>query len=126
MELTDRRILVAGGAGFIGSHLVEYLRERGSTVVAADDLSNGSRDRLPETVAVRRVDLSDEWGATQAVDSEQDLIAHLAAWKDANDDDPERQFRENTTITQNLLAAARAAGVTNRRDRRDCFRGIMC
>jgi len=46
MNLTSQKILVAGGAGFIGSHLVEYLIERGLTVVVLDNFRNGSSANL--------------------------------------------------------------------------------
>jgi len=46
MNLTSQKILVVGGAGFIGSHLVEYLIEGGRTVVVLDNFRNGSRANL--------------------------------------------------------------------------------
>ena len=46
MNLTSQKILVTGGAGFIGSHLVESLIERGLTVVVLDNFRNGSRANL--------------------------------------------------------------------------------
>lgn len=107
------RVLVTGGAGFIGSHLVDRLHQRGAEVLVADDCSNGDSDRLPEGVTVEPLDLTDPANVDQVVDSSLDRIFHLAARKDPNDDDPKGQFRENTTMTHELLAAARAAGVTD-------------
>src|ERR1043166_5865838 len=51
MKLTDQTILVTGGAGFIGSHLVEALIERGFSVVVLDNLRNGSRANLAKVSA---------------------------------------------------------------------------
>ncbi|MDH5689338.1 MAG: GDP-mannose 4,6-dehydratase, partial [Candidatus Bathyarchaeota archaeon] len=45
-EVVGRRVLVTGGAGFIGSHLVDVLMERGALVTVLDDLSNGSLENL--------------------------------------------------------------------------------
>ena len=44
IQLIDKRILITGGAGFIGSNLSEYLLEKGCDVVCLDNLATGSRD----------------------------------------------------------------------------------
>ena len=112
MQLRERKILVTGGGGFVGSHLVERLVADGNEVVVADDLSNGSRSRLPDAVEFVRADLTEPETAASLVDPSFDAIFHLAARKDPNDDDPRGQFEANTTMTHALLAAAKAAGVT--------------
>ncbi|MFI4881659.1 MAG: NAD-dependent epimerase/dehydratase family protein [Phycisphaerales bacterium JB064] len=77
-----RRVLVTGGAGFIGSHLVERLLDRGDDVVVVDDLSTGLRTNLPEShahLAFVHADLRD-WlngGASDA--GAFDQIYHMAA-----------------------------------------------
>jgi nucleoside-diphosphate-sugar epimerase len=48
MDLAGRRVVVTGSAGFIGSHVVDVLVERGADVVAIDDLSAGDRANLAE------------------------------------------------------------------------------
>ncbi len=77
------RILVTGGAGFIGSHLVERLLERGDTVHVIDDLSTGSLDNLK---AVRRhpelhvnVDTVLNWPMMHETVARCDQVVHLAA-----------------------------------------------
>lgn len=53
------RILVTGGAGFIGSHVVEECLVAGYEVAVLDDLSSGRRENLPEGVALYQVDVAD-------------------------------------------------------------------
>ncbi|HEX2242829.1 MAG TPA: NAD-dependent epimerase/dehydratase family protein, partial [Gammaproteobacteria bacterium] len=53
------RTLVTGGAGFIGSHLVDRLIEEGHDVVVVDNLSSGRRDRIPADVVLHAVDVTD-------------------------------------------------------------------
>ena len=112
MELTSSRVLVTGGAGFVGSHLVEKLLARENEVVVADDLSNGYRDRVDDRADLVDVDLTSTTAVRSVVDDRFDAIFHLAARKNPNDDDPRGQFRANTTMTHELLEAARTAGVT--------------
>jgi nucleoside-diphosphate-sugar epimerase len=74
-----RHVLVTGGASFIGSHLVEALRERGAAVRVADDFSSGRREHLAGLeVELLEGDLLDQSVARRAVDS-IDVIFHLAA-----------------------------------------------
>ena len=46
MDIADRHVLVTGGAGFVGSHLVDRLLDDGATVTVVDNLSSGSRKRV--------------------------------------------------------------------------------
>lgn len=111
MDLTDKRILVTGGAGFIGSHLSEHLLSEGNHVIVADNLSNGRETWLPDEVELVEVDLTDPRAVNEVIDNNIDLIFHLAARKDPNDDNPRGQFEENTAMTYNLLEACRTSGV---------------
>ena len=80
-SLSDRRVLVTGGAGFIGSFLVERLVEADANVVVADDFSRGSLeniDHLQEQIELRPVDLTTAEGAQRAVAGVEDVF-HLAA-----------------------------------------------
>jgi UDP-glucose 4-epimerase len=110
MELTDRRMLVTGGAGFVGSHLAERLLEADNDVVVADDLSTGHRGWVPDDATLVEMDLTDPSGVEEAVTG-VDTVFHLAARTDANDDDPRGQFAENTGMTHQLLERCRTEGV---------------
>lgn len=56
------RVLVTGGAGFIGSHIVEDLLARGLEVAVLDNLATGKRENVPKGVPFFRVDLRDKEG----------------------------------------------------------------
>jgi UDP-glucose 4-epimerase len=73
-------VLVTGGAGFIGSHVVDLLRESGHAVAVLDDLSTGSRDNLPADVPLHVADIRDA-AAVDAVLSRvrPDAVCHQAA-----------------------------------------------
>src|ERR671924_159947 len=74
------RILVTGGAGFIGSHLVERLKASGAEIEVLDDLSRGSRAWVPQEVPLRRVDIRDAASVERVVRSfRPTAVAHLAA-----------------------------------------------
>ena len=111
MDLTDATVLVTGGAGLIGSHLAERLAAD-NEVVAVDDLSKGSRDRVPDGVEFRQTDLTDPEATAQVVTEDVDIVFHLGAITDTNFDDDRVLFERNTAMTHNVLEAARAAGVS--------------
>ncbi|MFC5365790.1 NAD-dependent epimerase/dehydratase family protein [Salinirubrum litoreum] len=112
MKLSDRRILVTGGAGLIGSHLAGALAED-NHVVAVDDLSKGERDRVPEGVEFARADLLDADDVAEVVTEDLDVVFHLAAYTDTNFDDDRVLFEENTEMTYNLLQRMEDVGVSN-------------
>jgi nucleoside-diphosphate-sugar epimerase len=83
MNWSGKKVLVTGGASFIGSHLVDALLERGAWVRVADDLSSGKREhlqhRLPDgTIDFVNGDLRDLGVAQKAVEG-MDIVFHLAA-----------------------------------------------
>lgn len=108
MDLTGKRILVTGGAGFIGSHLAEHLQSTGNQVIVVDDLSNGHERWVPDGVELIDVDLTNSETVGEVMENTIDLVFHLAARKDPNDDDRRGQFKDNTTMTYNLLEACRS------------------
>lgn len=74
------RVLVTGGAGFIGSHVVDALLEAGHECVALDDLSSGSRDNLPADVPLFETDIRDAAGVAKAFDEfRPQWVCHQAA-----------------------------------------------
>jgi UDP-glucose 4-epimerase len=107
------RVLVTGGAGFIGSHLTDALVARGDEVVVADDLSSGRATRLDPGVVLQKVSVTDP-GALAAVvaGSGAELVCHLAAQIDvrASVDCPADDAQVNVVGTVNVLEAARRAG----------------
>ena len=74
------RVLVTGGAGFIGSHIVGELLSRGDEVVVLDDLSSGSRNNLPDDVQLYHVDIRDRDAVARVFDEVRpELVSHQAA-----------------------------------------------
>jgi UDP-glucose 4-epimerase len=72
------RALVTGGAGFIGSHLVDRLVREGAAVRVLDDLSTGRADNLDTGVRLVEGDVADEDAVRDAVEG-VDVVFHLAA-----------------------------------------------
>jgi nucleoside-diphosphate-sugar epimerase len=106
--------LVTGGAGFIGSHMVEALRKRGDRVRVVDSLITGHRRNLAHIDAVEFVegDLADAAVARRAVDGVE-YVLHQAAIPSVprSVEDPITSNRANIDATLSLLVAARDAGV---------------
>jgi len=106
--------LVTGGAGFIGSHLVEELVRRGQTVRVADNLSTGKRRNLEHIRGVELLegDLADMPFAARAVQG-MDYVLHQAAIPSVprSVKDPISSNRANVDGTLNVLIAARDSGV---------------
>jgi UDP-glucose 4-epimerase len=73
-----RRVLVTGGAGFVGSHLLRLLQAQGDELTVLDNLSVGRRESLPAGVVLREADVCDA-EAVEAAMQGQDVCIHLAA-----------------------------------------------
>ncbi|EMA60994.1 NAD-dependent epimerase/dehydratase [Halorubrum distributum JCM 13561] len=111
MNLADSRVLVTGGAGLVGSHLAAALLDRGATVRVADDLSKGTRDRVPDGAEFVEADVTDSDDVARAVTEDLDAVFHFAAYTDTNYDDDRVLFEENTEMTYNVLERMREVGV---------------
>ena len=103
-------ILVAGGAGFIGSHLVEYLLERGHNVTVLDNFSTGQRQYLTtlNNLEIIEGDIGDFETVRLALENVT-VIFHLAALASVplSIQQPQTHFRSNILGTFNLFEAAR-------------------
>ena len=111
----ERAILVTGGAGYIGSHVVRQLGERGETIVVLDNLSTG----FAESVLYGELIVGDT-GDTALVsrllqDHDIETVMHFAAHTIVPESvsDPLKYYGNNTCSTRNLLAACQQAGVAH-------------
>ncbi len=106
-------VLVAGGAGFVGSHLVDRLLARGDTVVVADDLSTGALENVPDACRFVRGDVTDAVLVRDLADAGPfDAVLHLAspASPPAYLARPIATLDVGSTGTRLLLELARAQG----------------
>jgi UDP-glucose-4-epimerase GalE len=108
------RVLVTGGAGYIGSHAVRTLVEARHAVVVLDDLSAGHPQAIPAGVPLVRASTLDAAAVLQALRHYQiDAVLHFAAWLDvgASVHDPLGYYRNNVIGSLTLLGAMIEAGV---------------
>lgn len=108
------RAFVTGGAGFIGSHLVEALLARGAAVAALDDLSTGRRTHLPPEAVFFEGDITDQQAVLDAMASFRPThVFHLAAQASVkvSVDRPVRDAEVNILGGLYVLEAARRVGV---------------
>jgi UDP-glucose 4-epimerase len=106
------RAIVTGGAGFIGSHVVDALVERAAEVHVVDNLATGSRENLSVTAELHELDIRDEALERLAAQLRPDVIFHLAAQADVGTsvERPTFDAEVNVVGTVRVLEAARAAG----------------
>ena len=112
------KALVTGGAGFIGSNLVDALLERGDEVTVLDDLATGKRENLEQALSngatLEEIDIRDAEAVADVVgQTRPDVIFHLAAQIDVRKSvaEPANDARINVEGTINVLRAAQAHGV---------------
>nr|WP_068929158.1 NAD-dependent epimerase/dehydratase family protein [Planobispora rosea] len=111
------RVLVTGGAGFIGSTLVDRLLQDGHEVIAVDDLSSGNRDNLTSAArsprfALHELDIRDPALISLAAEWRPEVVCHLAAQISVRKSvaDPVHDARLNVEGTASVLTAAQSGG----------------
>ena len=107
------KILVMGGAGYIGSHTLKHLKEHGYDVLAADNLSTGHKEAVLDSKLVI-ADLLDLDSLKELFSSYQiDAVIHFAAFSLVGESvtDPAKYYRNNVVGTLNLLDTMREVGV---------------
>ena len=104
---TSMRAVVTGGAGFVGSHLVDALVARGDEVTVIDNLASGKRENLNDAAAFLEHDILEGIDAAGA-----DVVFHLAAQADVQTSvrRPDYDAEVNVVGTVKVAEAARAAG----------------
>ncbi len=107
------KVLVTGGAGFIGSHVVEALRSRGDDAHVLDDLSKGQVTNLPGRVPLHVLDIASSSLDRLFVDGRYDAVVHCAAQTNVMRSlaDPDLDRRINVEGLERVLNAAEAGGV---------------
>lgn len=107
-KLKFNKVLITGGAGFIGSHLTERLLNEGCRVTVIDDLSEGKWENLPKHVNLVKIKAS-ILGDISKIVAGQDVIFHLAAipWPQKSIVEPWETHKVNVGGTLNLLLEAK-------------------
>jgi UDP-glucose-4-epimerase GalE len=108
------RVLVTGGAGYIGSHAVRALVDAGHRVAVLDDLSAGHEAAVPPGVPIVTCDMHDTDRVAQALAEHQaEAVMHFAAWLDvgASVANPVGYYHNNVTGTLSVMEAMRRTGV---------------
>jgi UDP-glucose 4-epimerase len=112
-DTSASRVVVTGGAGFIGSHVAEAFLARGYEVVVIDDLSTGSMDNVPAGAELERIDIVDGAAVAGVLSSfRPSAVCHLAAQASVTVSvhSPERDLDVNVHGTFNVLQAAKDLG----------------
>ncbi|SEG35410.1 UDP-galactose 4-epimerase [Actinacidiphila yanglinensis] len=105
-----KKLLVTGGAGYVGGVVAAYLLNAGHQVIVLDDLSTGVREGVPAGAEFVEGRVQD---AGKVLDGSYDAVLHFAASSQVAESvaDPEKYWRNNVAGTLELLAAMRTAGV---------------
>jgi len=111
-QWSGKRVLVTGGCGFVGSHLVTKLVELGAEVSVFDNLSTGRSNWIPDGVELYLGDMRN-YDALRVAIRGSEFVFHLAAHADVrrNMEHPHEVWENNTISTLNLLDCMRRGGV---------------
>lgn len=106
------KVLVTGGAGFIGSHVADLLIGQGHTVEVMDDFSSGKRDQVAPGATLHEMDIRSAEAARVVEQGKFDAIVHLAAQMDVRKSVADPMFDASVNIlgTLNLVEAVRRSG----------------
>ena len=112
----SKRVLVTGGAGFIGSHVADLFLSEGYEVEIIDDLSSGKRANLPAAATFHETSVNSPQAAEVIRKGNFDIVVHLAAQMDVRKSVADPLFDATTNIlgTLNLLEAIRETGRNTR------------
>jgi UDP-glucose 4-epimerase len=101
------RLLITGGAGFIGSHMAENFAKKGWEVVVLDNFLTGKRENIPDKIEIIEGDIRDKSTVANAIKG-CDAVIHLAALASvpASFKNPEETYEVNFLGTNNILEAA--------------------
>jgi len=105
--MKKNKVVITGGAGFIGSHLSEYLKKKNYQVVVIDNLSSGNINNLSKGVKFYNFDISKKNKKFEKVFDNAKYVFHLAALADIvpSIENPQRYYDVNVTGTLNVLSA---------------------
>ncbi|MBK7105744.1 MAG: UDP-glucose 4-epimerase GalE [Ignavibacteriae bacterium] len=102
------KVLVTGGAGYIGSHFVKILNEKNIEVVVLDNLSRGHKEAVPNNVKLENVDLLDFQNLDKVFQNQYfDAVVHFAAFAYVGEsvENPSQYYENNVVGSYNLLKA---------------------
>jgi UDP-glucose 4-epimerase len=107
------RVLLCGGAGYIGTHVALAFADRGDTVGILDDFSSGLRTNVAPTSLLFEGSIMDQKILSETLAQGWDVVVHLAAFKAAGESmlDPAKYARNNISGSLNLIQACIAHGV---------------
>lgn len=112
----SRRVLITGGAGFIGSHVADRFLREGWSVEIIDDLSSGKPENVPAAAELRVLDIRSSQAASAVEHGDFDAIVHLAAQMDVRRSVADPQFDASVNVlgTLNLVEALRRTGAARK------------
>lgn len=108
----SKRVLVTGGAGFIGSHVCDVFASNGWDVAIIDDLSSGKRENVAAGATLHEIDIRSPEAGRIVKDGMFDVVVHLAAQIDVRRSVADPLFDASVNIlgTLNILESVRASG----------------
>ena len=116
MSKSSKNILITGGAGYIGSHIVEQLIKNHETVIILDNLVTGYKRLINKKAKFIKADINNKSKITKIIrDHNISSIIHLAAYLNVSEAETNKQkyYKNNITGTKNLLDACKNSNIKN-------------